>query len=368
MKKFNYNLLYNNYKDNLLNKLRAFGNGDELSLWVANEDISISVLNLIDAVEDDDFLIDFDKESYDQIKKKFLKDKLNAEGKLTFYDEKHSLKFLRSTKIKEIIIPQANKVKLKKKNDKYEITSDINVLLDNEYISNLKKVKNKKKPKIINNVLSSLIKLKYKDDKCSLDLFINPSNHYVLEANFLMIKNEDIIKSFGNYVVDLIINLPINEVKDHLLIKIESNLRPDNATTNKGIVLKHSKGKIFIYFQEILNKLYFEYIKKTNTKFGINFYNHQLTEEWLNLTNEIKKKKVIENLTIFNLKYCKDTPLELIKIDQSNRLFFSLDDLLSNKFDNSLFIKLEKFLNSRLDVKFEVYYVNRKDENSLRSL
>ena len=31
-------------------------------------------------------------------------------------------------------------------------------------------------------------------------------------------------------------------------------------------------------------------------------------------------------------------------------------------------MKLEKFLNNRFDVKFEVYYVNRKDENTLRSL
>ena len=68
MKIYNYNLLYNNYKNNLLNKLRAFGDGDELSLWVANEDISISVLNLIDALENINFLIEFEQISYLQIK------------------------------------------------------------------------------------------------------------------------------------------------------------------------------------------------------------------------------------------------------------------------------------------------------------
>jgi len=33
---------------------------------------------------------------------------------------------------------------------------------------------------------------------------------------------------------------------------------------------------------------------------------------------------------------------------------------------NFLFIKLEKHLNQSLNMKFEVYYVNREDENQLR--
>ena len=87
MKKFNYNTIYKNYKKNLLNKLRAFGDSDELSLWVANEDITISVLNLIDALELEKFQIEFDTSSFKSIDKNFLKKFIN-EGNLIFNDAK----------------------------------------------------------------------------------------------------------------------------------------------------------------------------------------------------------------------------------------------------------------------------------------
>ena len=47
MKIFNYNTIYKNYKNNLLNKLRAFGDDDSLSLWVPNEDITESEEELL---------------------------------------------------------------------------------------------------------------------------------------------------------------------------------------------------------------------------------------------------------------------------------------------------------------------------------
>ena len=51
----------------------------------------------------------------------------------------------------------------------------------------------------------------------------------------------------------------------------------------------------------------------------------------------------------------------------SNRLFLKMGkNLLKSKKIN--FFDLEKFLNKNLNIKFEVYYVNRKDENTLRSL
>ena len=98
MKKFNYNTIYKNYKNNLLNKLRAFGDSDDLSLWVANEDITISVLNLIDALELEKFQIEFDASSFKSIDKKFLKKKFINEGNLIFDDVTPLSSYLLTTK------------------------------------------------------------------------------------------------------------------------------------------------------------------------------------------------------------------------------------------------------------------------------
>ena len=88
----------------------------------------------------------------------------------------------------------------------------------------------------------------------------------------------------------------------------------------------------------------------------------------LTFLKKIKINKIQKSLEIFNKDNLKKKSLKLEKIINSNRLFFSLNNSQVTKFDNSLFMKLEKFLNNRFDVKFEVYYVNRKDENTLRSL
>ena len=47
MKEYNYSKIYNTYNNNLLDKLRDFKINDDLALWVPNEDITQSVINLI---------------------------------------------------------------------------------------------------------------------------------------------------------------------------------------------------------------------------------------------------------------------------------------------------------------------------------
>ena len=369
MKKFNYNTIYKNYKKNLLNKLRAFGDSDDLSLWVANEDITISVLNLIDALELEKFQIEFDASSFKSIDKKFLKKKFINEGNLIFDDVKKLIIFSRQNKIFKISVPKnIKKINRKLNKDKKIILEKVE-LLKKEYSKNLKKIKINPRKEIISNSYSSLINLKYKDNKCKLNLSVNPSNHLVVDCNFFILDKKNIILSkFGNLVSQEILSLPIDEVKDHLLIKIESLLRPKKIPKQTGIILKNNGGEIFVYFQGLINQMYNEYLKITKVKFGINFFDKKIPEDWLNISEKIKINKIQKSLEIFNEENFKKKSLKLEKIINSNRLFFSLNNSQVAKFDNSLFIKLEKFLNNRFDVKFEVYYVNRKDENTLRSL
>ena len=81
---FDYNLLYKNYQDNLLNKLRSFGDKDELSLWVPNEDINKSISNLIDSADFQDIKIVFDKNLYNLINKDLFFKSFRSYGKIKF--------------------------------------------------------------------------------------------------------------------------------------------------------------------------------------------------------------------------------------------------------------------------------------------
>ena len=368
MKIFNYNTIYKNYKISLLNKLRAFGDDDDLSLWVPNEDITISILNLVDSMENSSVKIEFDKNSYNQIKKDFITKSLKAEGKINFSDTDYFIEFVRSSQTSKILVKKVKKIIQNKKSDVIEKKIEDEKLLNDEYFLNLKKVKINELSYKNEKISSSLVKSKYLDDNCLLEILINPNNHYIVDGTFVVKNNNDVISLFGKYFLNSIINLPINEAKDHLLIKIEYSLRPSKVTINKGIILKHKAGKIFTYFQKIIDNLYFDYVDKNKIKFGTNFYNYKIPEYWEKLTKDEKVEKINKNLNIFNLENSKDNPLKLVKIVSSNRLFFNMkNELLSNS-DNRLFFKLENFLNHSLNMKIEVYYENRKDENALRSL
>ena len=108
-------------------------------------------------------------------------------------------------------------------------------------------------------------------------------------------KNIPEINLFSKFLLDSMISLPIDEIKDHLLLKLEYNLRPKELEKNNSIILKNKAGTIFIYFQKIINEFFFQYQKKNNVKFGINFYSYEIPEEWKKL-EQIDKTKKIRNI------------------------------------------------------------------------
>ena len=181
-------------------------------------------------------------------------------------------------------------------------------------------------------------------------------------------KKNIIIDLFSKYFLSSAINLPINEVKDHLLNKIEFDLRPNSAVKNQGVILKNNVGVIFVYFQRVIDKIYLDYLKKNPTKFGLNSYDYKIPEFWKNLDEKEKFYSINEYLELFKKSHFNTHDLYLVNISNHNKLFFNFEINLNGTIENAIFFKLENFLKKNLKVKFEVYYVNRKDENILRNL
>lgn len=368
MKEYNYSNIYNTYNNNLLDKLRDFKINDDLALWVPSEDITQSVINLIDSIEETEIKIIFDEKQFNSLKIDNLHQSLSHEGEINVNEISRDLIFKRLLKKQKIILKQIKKKKNSKFEDKFISDSDV-TLLEKNYFINLKKLKIPKDFSKTNLVNSCLTKIDYKDEKCDIEILVNPSNHLVIDAFFQNKQKIPEINFFCNYLLYSMINLPINEIKDHLLIELEYYLRPKNFEKNKGIILKNKGGTIFNYFQKILNNFYIQYQKKNNIKFGINFYNYQIPKEWKRLNQKTKIKKIEEVLNNFNLKI-GEVERDHFKVEsliESNRLFLKMGENLLKSNKNHLFFELEKFLNENINVKFEVYYVNRSDENQLRN-
>ena len=368
MKEYNYSSILEIYKSNLLNKLRDFKVNDDLALWVPNDDITESVINLIDSVDETEIKIFFDDQQFKNLNIKYLNQSIKDEGEIITNNASFFLIFKRLSKNKKIILKKVKKKNVLKFKDKLTPNND-NELLQENYYNNLKniEVSNNFSKKI--SKLSSLTDLKYEDENCHIEILVNPTNHYIVDAFLQTKKNIPEINLFSKFLLDSMINLPIDEVKDHLLLKLEYFLRPKVLEKNKGIILKNRGGTIFMYFQKIINDFFFQYQKKNNVKFGINFYNYEIPEEWKKLKQIDKIKKIKEILKKFNLELGKseEDHFTIDNLIASNRLFLKMGKNLLKSNKNQLFFELEKFLNKNLNIKFEVYYVNRLDENQLRN-
>ena len=123
-KLFDYNFLYKNYQKNLLKTLRSFGDGDELSLWVPDENINKSLINLFDSTDIQSIQINFDQNSFSLIDKNLIVKSLGASGSIKFLDDKFSIYFNRQDNFYKKNFSQINKIeydrdiKLRRKNIK----------------------------------------------------------------------------------------------------------------------------------------------------------------------------------------------------------------------------------------------------------
>lgn len=112
MKEYNYSNIYNTYNNNLLDKLRDFKINDDLALWVPSEDITQSVINLIDSIEETEIKIIFDEKQFNSLKIDNLHQSLSHEGEINVNEISRDLIFKRLLKKQKIILKQIKKKKI----------------------------------------------------------------------------------------------------------------------------------------------------------------------------------------------------------------------------------------------------------------
>ena len=130
MKEFNYSTILNIYTDNLINKLRDFKVNDDLALWVPDENINLSVLNLLDSVDENEIQITFNKNQFKKIDSKQIINSLKDEGEITLNKISYFLKFKRLSKNKKIILNTIKKKKVSKKINKKINLKDQDALIN----------------------------------------------------------------------------------------------------------------------------------------------------------------------------------------------------------------------------------------------
>ena len=369
-----YKNLINQYDENLLSKLRGFGEQEFLKFWVPDSEKLKSIYNLIDAlVESQTYnaeLINLDlAEEEEKDLEKLLNIAINKieKNKITINNNKK--KYIDFKKENKKVISEVKKVKDAKilpKLDDLKYDESISEKY-NEIEKIIKKLNfNDKKINKEENEESYVLNL---SDNSTLEYYINIDSGVVTNA-FHNSKNIDKKSIILDTLCDQIINKGISEVADHGVIYVEHFLRSQIKNIKEfGIFLPRNSGGIFNLIEKNLRSSRDSFYNKVNIeKKEINKEYKDTSKDWIKLSFEDQKSKINEILekNIFRQFNVNSSDIILKRVIQGNRLEFILSDNLKGDFEDNKLFKIEEVLKEKIDSSIELLSIEEKDSNKLR--
>ena len=369
-----YKNLINKYDENLLSKLRGFGEEEFLKFWVPDSEKLKSIYNLIDAlVESQTYnaeLINLDLvEEEEKDLEKLLNIAINKIEKNKLIININKKKYIDFKKENKKVISEVKKVK------DANILSKLDDLKYDESISEkynkiekiIKKLNfNDKKIKKEENEESYVLNL---SDNSTLEYYINIDSGVVTNA-FHNSKNIDKKSIILDTLCDQIINKGISEVADHGVIYVEHFLRSKIKNKKEfGIFLPRNSGGIFNLIEKNLRSSRDRFYNKANIeKKEINKEYKDISKDWIKLSFEDQKSKIDEILekNIFRQFNVNSSDIILKRVIQGNRLEFILSDNLKGDFEDNKLFKIEEVLKEKIDSSIELLSIEEKDSNKLR--
>ena len=160
----------------------------------------------------------------------------------------------------------------------------------------------------------------------------------------------------------------IQELYEHLIIRVENKLRNYSDVSYSGVLLPENVSNEYKYFQSFFRKLLKPYVKdQLNSK--INFQTIKPGDDWIYLNDDQKKVKIYNQLK--NYKYPKsaqDIEIKIIRIENKVDIFLDLLNVIDIDTKNKLCLDFEIYLKRNLDESLNIYLETIVDKNKLRRL
>ena len=368
-----YEEINKEYDEQLVSQLRDFGR-DYLKFWIPEENNVLSLLNLFFSIV---------QSGKRKIKVKINTDKLNKEEiyELETYINKFSLYKIQKENDRLVIqLQNINKNILEEILNNYFIESKLEktkIIKKDNYVvkakneiplKELRKFYIKKNHKFRFRIDSSEFNNKSLDYKSEINKykFGVKLNNNIIEEAYFSAKNNMEESYFLDCLCSVIINLPIQEAYEHGAIKLEYFLRDrDLKNIIQGIISPLVISNLFINCNKLIHNIWEQYVAKNNLEIKINFYDKKISKNWSNLNKDTQIKIIQDEINKFtNLNNLpKLFSIEKFEYSKLLTLSFSEESYINKP---QLFLDLEKYLNSKVDSRIEVFYKELIDFNKLR--
>ena len=371
--------LVNNYEQGLLTKLRGFANEHQyIEYWVPGTTKIDSLFNLVNSLfESKEFSFNILINLKDVEVVEYIMNFNNKIGKLKKIENQNYFKI--NFDLDQNNFDQFYKTKLSNKS------------LNTKRIFKKTKIVNKpiEKELINEDFKESVQRLDIKRFKNNINKIVDNCNHYEQEIlnnkiHILIDKSDHIVKhAFHDFekitdiaiVVDVfldqIINKSIQESADHSVIYLEHYLRPKIIEEKiKGIILPHVGGKVFQILNDLIRQIYLQCKIDLNFSDKINKEFTQLSSKW-SVLDSVKKENLINHVLknhVFKELNIGEEDIVLSKIEINFRVILELSNNFRNRQkDENILLKVEKIFHKKIDERLELFTMEIKDQNKLRT-
>ncbi len=208
----------------------------------------------------------------------------------------------------------------------------------------------------------------FENEKFIFSFFYDEKTGKFKDVNFKDKKLNLLEKSILKEAVNLFYECSIQELYEHLIIRIENRLRDYSSEPfNEGVLMPENL-KEYKFFQTFFRKILKNFISK-DIRSRINFQCLKPSKEWTNLDDQKKHKTIIECLKKFKFpKNITEKNIRILRIENKSDIFIDIQNMFDIDMKNKLCLYLEIFLKRYLEESLNIYLETVVDKNKMRRL
>ncbi|MBS4047978.1 MAG: hypothetical protein KG075_16660 [Alphaproteobacteria bacterium] len=371
----NYNDLVARYETDLIENLRGFGfQTDYLDLWVPDEDLSRSLLNLLDAAATagrDTLTVRLPASHAAQLRQSdFLSQaqtrctcRQNEDGadiilqftNVRLPDAGHHVAVSATTSASTIQAEESRRTKtvrapLQQPKEIARLYAQALYVLPGASAS----------PAL--DTAQAGVAVKATCDGLTLEAAISPD--HVVTAMAYSGARTPVSQRLAQTMLRLFIGLPILEIAGHGAIRVEYHLRDHGTPPVPGIAIPEATEPAFALVIHLARELLSDYRQKTGYSEHRNLFDTPPGPTWMK-ASEAERRQMLSDA------FAKDgippQVVSIIAIEYDVRVVISLDgDLARNPADHML--RLERSIKRHVDSRLELFLAEVKDHNKIRRL
>ena len=160
--------------------------------------------------------------------------------------------------------------------------------------------------------------------------------------------------------------LKVHEMYEHLLIKIENNMRNFNSISYDGVILTENISQELKFFRSYFRNFLYQFVKD-DIKKKINFQYKKPNADWFFLNENQKKLEINKEVIKFLNERKINAVINILRMENKSDIYIEINgDVDSNK-KGEICLDLEMYL-KKIEETLTVYFEWKTDRNKLRRL